>query len=334
MIELLIANKETGEIWDVANICTSAVELSTERSGSPARLSFTVFLKDGISFSHGDIVRFSSDGKLQFYGYIFTLQHDRWGNCSVLAYDRLRYLKTNATYAFYAMTAGDIIKQIAEDLQLDVGAIEDTGYKIPSLIESDKSCMDIIQDAINQTLLNTGVVYVFYDDGDGLALRQAGGWVSEVILGDKSLMTNFTYQTDIDTNVYNQVKLVRPNEGTGRLDVYIAQDSDNIGRWGLLQLYQSVDEGLNLAQIAERAKRTLDYYNRVRRSVTFDSIGVDGVRAGMMIRILIPNAGFDSIAAWVLLESVTHSYSEGAHTMNISTLELTDDLIGRASADQ
>lgn len=42
---------------------------------------------------------------------------------------------------------------------------------MPSLIESEQSCLDIIGEAVNQTLLNTGKVYVFFDDGNGLCLR-------------------------------------------------------------------------------------------------------------------------------------------------------------------
>ena len=331
MYELLIANRESGKIWGVQDLVNGEVSVSSERSGNPASISFTLTIKGDLEFSHGDIVRFSSGGTLIFYGYIFTLKHDRWGNCEVTAYDRLRYLKTNATYAFYALTAGDIIRQIAGDLQLDVGYIEDTGYRIPSLIESDKCCMDIIQDALNQTLLNTGEIYVFYDNGDGLSLRQAGGWYSEFVLGDKSLVTDFSYQTDIDTNVYNSIKLVKPNESTGRNDVVVVQDSANIGRWGLLQLYEVVDGSENEAQLAARAKQTLSYYNRIRRTLTLSAVGVDGLKAGMMVRILLPKAGFDSIAAWVLIESCTHSYQSDIHTMELEVLELTDDLIGRAS---
>lgn len=333
MYELLIANKETGEIWDVASITTSEVSVSTERSGSPAQLSFSLYLTPGVRFSHGDIVRFSVNGRLIFYGFIFTIEHGRWNACTVTCYDRLRYLKTNATYAFYALTVGDIIRQIAGDLQLDVGEIADTGYKIPKLIETDKDCIDIIQDALNQTLLNTGLVYVFYDNGVGLSLKQAGEWTCDTVLGDKSLVTEFSYKTDIDTNTYNSVKVVSPNTSTGKNDVIVVQDSANIERWGLLQLYQPVDEGLNTAQLAAQARQTLEYYNKIHKTLALETLGVDGLRAGMMVRILLPKAGFDSIAAWTLCESVSHSYSHDMHTMQVEVLELTDDLIGRATED-
>lgn len=79
----------------------------------------------------------------------------------VVCYDRLRYLKANNSYTFYAQSAADIIKQICEDLQVDVGTLADTGYKLPSLVMQDKSCIDIINTAIQKTLLNTGTVFVF-----------------------------------------------------------------------------------------------------------------------------------------------------------------------------
>ena len=318
MYELLICNKESGKIWDVSSIAPGSVEYTTERQSAPGKLTFSVVLKDDLEFSEGDIVRFSVNGTLIFYGYVFSRSRDRWNVIEVTCYDRLRYLKANASYAFYAMTAGDIIKQIAEDLQIDVGTIEKTGYKIPSLISSDQGCIDIIQTALNQTLLNTGIIYTLYDNGTGLSLKSSGEWFSEVILGDKSYLTNYRYQTDIDTNVYNSVKLAQPNEKTGRMDVVVAEDSSNMARWGKLQLYQSVDGTLNTAQLAARAKETLSYYNRIRKTLSLSSVGVDGLRAGMMVRIMIPD-----VTSWVLIESITHSYSNDDHFMELEVYDLT-----------
>lgn len=68
---------------------------------------------------------------------------------------------------------------------------------------------------MEQTLLNTGVLYVFYDDGDGLALQEAASMISNVVIGDQSMLTEFTYKRDIDEQTYNSVKLARPNEATG-----------------------------------------------------------------------------------------------------------------------
>lgn len=319
--ELLIANKDSGEIFEVSNAVESC-EWTTNRTGQPGKFTFSVLKSPDLKMAEGDVVRFSVDGQLQFYGWIFTRSEDRWGEVSVTCYDRLRYLKANASYAFYAMTAGDIIRQIAGDLQLDVGAIADTGYKIPSLIKENQTCLDIIQAAIEQTLLNTGKVYVFYDDGTGLALQEPANMMSDTLLGDKSLVTDYTYSSDIDKQTYNSIKLVRPNEETGQADVYIQQDSDNIGQWGLLQYYEKVDSDLNEAQIKSQAAASLEYYNRVLKSLKLSSLGIPGLRAGMMVYIKLDNAGDTGVAQWVLLEKVTHTWGNDKHEMDAEAFGL------------
>lgn len=235
--ELLIAT-HAGPIYNVANNVQS-VTYTTNRTGEPGKLEFTLNKAGGISFFEGDVVRFSVDGTLVFYGWIFTKSKDRWDVIEVTCYDRVRYLKASASYAFYGQTAGEIIRKIAADFQLDVSGIEDTGYKIPSLIEEEQTCLDIIEEAVQQTLLNTGKIYVFFDDGKGLSLKEAGNMIDKTVIGDKSLLTDYTYKTDIDEQTYNSVKLARPNEETGRADVFVAQDSNTIAQWGLLQLYQT-----------------------------------------------------------------------------------------------
>lgn len=329
MFELLISSKESGKVWDITNICPGTIEYGTERQGQPGTFSFAVIEMGDLDFEEGDVVRFSEDGTLVFYGYVFKRERDRWGVVSVTCYDRLRYLKANASYAFYNMSCGDIIKQIAEDLIIEVGEIEDTGYRIPSMIKTNQSCIDIINEAINLTLLNTGMLYTLYDNGAGLSLKSSKNWLSDTVLGSRSYITDYSYSTDIDNNVYNSVKLAQPNESTGRYETYVAEDSANIARWGKLQFYQQIDNNLNSAQIAEQAKSTLAYYNQVRRTLPITAIGFP-LRAGMMVRVIIEEI---HLAAWVLVESCTHSWQEGEHIMQLEVRELTDDLIGNDSED-
>ena len=319
--ELLIANKSSGKIWEVSN-CVQSVKWTTNRTGSPGTLKFTVNKAGDLSYTEGDVVRFSVDGQLQFYGWVFTKSKNRWGEIETTCYDRLRYLKANASYAFYGQKVGDIIKQIAEDFQLTTGNLADTGYAIPSLIEEDQACLDIIEGAIQQTLLNTGDIYVFYDDGNGLSLQRPEDMISNVMIGEKSLLTDYTYKTDIDEQTYNSVKLARPNEETGRADVVIAQDSDHIGQWGLLQLYQTVDGDVNDAQMKAQAEASLTYYNRRMRTLKFSALGVPGLRAGQMVYMQIPGLGDISLDQYVLLEKVDHTWENSVHTMDIETMPI------------
>lgn len=319
--ELLIANKSSGKIWECSNSVTT-VSWETNRTDSPGKLTFTIIKSGDLSFTEGDVVRFSVDGQLQFYGWVFTKSKDRWGKIDVTCYDRLRYFKANASYAFYGQTAGAIIQQIAGDLQVDVGTIASTGYAIPSLVEEDQSCLDIIGGAVQQTLLNTGDIYVFYDDGNGVALQRPEDMISNVVIGEKSLLLDYTYKTDIDEQTYNSIKLSRPNEDTGMADVFVAQDSNTIAQWGLLHLYQTIDGDVNDAQAKAQAKASLQYYNRRMRTLSVESLGVPGLRAGQMVLMKVPYLGDINLDQYVLLEKVTHTWGNEVHTMKFETLAI------------
>lgn len=319
--QLIVARKAQGDMLDLSN-CTVTASWTTQRTSSPGTFKFTYIRTPASKIEEGDVVRFSVDGEMQFYGWVFTRSQDRWGPVEVVCYDRLRYLKANASYSFYHQTAAQIIRQIAEDLQVAVGELADTGYSIPSLIEQDKSCIDIITEAVQKTLLNTGKVYVFYDDGNGLALQEAAQMVCPYVLGEKSLMTDYTYKTDIDSQTYNSVKLVHPNEETGKADVFIMQDSANIGKWGLLQLYQTVDGAENDAQVKSQAQVSLEYYNRVLQTLRFSALGINGLRAGQMLMGNIDDLDGEAFRKYVMLEKVVHKWENDLHTMEIEAKAL------------
>lgn len=322
---LLIQNRNSGKVYECATL-TKTVTLSTKRTGSPASLTFDLLKGGDLAFFEGDPVRFSVDEQLLFYGYVFIKEKDRWGNISVTAYDQTRYLLAKQSYRFSGVTAEGIIRRIANDFQLNVGTLASTGYTIPYLdFGSGKGCLDIIQSALQQVTLNTGKVFVFYDDGGALALKESAQWRSNAVVGDGSLATDYTYKTDIDSDTYNAVKLVRPNEKTGHGDAFEVRDSTTIQKWGFLQYYDQVDENLTDAQIKSMAQTMLAYYNRVLRTLSIESLGIPGLRAGQMIFIRIKDMGDISLSKYVMLESVEHTFEEGKHTMKLETRALNGD---------
>lgn len=319
--ELIIAEKRTGKAWDAAPQVTQAV-CTTNRTGSPGTLKFTIIASGGISFVEGDPVRFSADGQLIFLGWVFTKSRDRHGVIEVTCYDQLRYLKASASYCFTGRTAGEIITEIAQDFQLKAGTLEDTGYPIPTLVMEEKSCLDIISTALQKTLLATGKLYTFFDDGGALSLREAGSMVAEGVVGTGSLLTDYQYKTDIDQQTYNSIKLARPNEETGRAEVFQVMDSASIGRWGLLQFYQSVDSALNDAQVESQARAMLQYHNRRFKTLKVQALGLLGLRAGQMLMLDIPTLGDMALHKLVLLERVSHTFQNDLHTMDFDVQEL------------
>lgn len=301
---------------DYSNAIEKA-ELTTNRFDSPAQLNFTVLEKNGISIPEGSSVSLAVDGVNMFKGYVFTAEQNRDGEVQYTAYDQLRYLKANASYVFEAMTLGQIIQQIAGDFGLTCGTLADTGYAFPCLIVENESCLDVIFNALAETIYMTGKIFNFYDDNGALTLKEAKEMYSNVLIGDKSLATDFTYKRDIDSDTYNRVKLVRPNKETGKADTYLVEDTTNIGKWGLLQYYDEVDENLNSAQIEQMCTQYLQYYNRVLQTLSVDAIGVPGLRAGMVVPIRLSAVDSLSVSRLLLAEKVTHTFEADDHTMSV-----------------
>lgn len=302
---------------DYGDAVTEA-EFSSQRFDAPGKLTFSSIEEGGNLIEMGSPVTLAVDGKPVFKGYIFTAERNRYGETTYTAYDQLRYLKANASYTFEAMTLGQIIAQIASDFGLTVGMLEDTGYAFPCLIKEDESCLDIIFEALSQTIIQTGRIFNFYDQAGELILTEAKNMCGTILAGDESMVTDYTYKCDIDSHTYNRIKLVRPNSETGRADVYLHEDTDNIKKWGLLQYYSQVDENLNEAQIDQMCAQYLQYYNRITQTLTLEGLGITGIRAGSIVPVRIEVIDDLSAPRLLLAEKVTHKFESGGHTMSIA----------------
>ena len=303
-------------VMDYFNGVTKA-ELTTNRMDSPAELSFTVLEKDGITIPEGSSVELSVDNVKMFKGYVFTAEQSRDGDTQYTAYDQLRYLKANASYTFTAMTLGQIIQQIAADFGLTCGPLADTGYAFPCLVKENESCLDIIFDALSETIYRTGKIWIFYDNAGALTLTEARNLYVNTLIGDGSLATDFAYKRDIDSDTYNRVKLVRPNEESGVAEVYLYEDTDSIGKWGLLQYYDQVDENMNPAQIEQICQAYLEYYNRVLQTIEIKALGLPGLRAGMILPVRLGAVEALSVSRLLIAEKVTHEFETDTHTMTV-----------------
>lgn len=317
MLELLIDNRN-GNVWDVSEIVED-VQWSTSRIGKPGSLDFVLikgalYQSNNFQYNNGDVVRFRYKDQNVFYGYIFNIDEGKDEAVRIKAYDQIRFLSANDTYVLSGVTATDIVKLIASDFGLKTGALIDTGYRIPALSEDNKKLIDIICKALDLTLINSGRNFVLYDDFGQLVIRNIEDMRVDFILSDDSLMTDYVSSRSIDSDTYNRVKLVRDNEKTGKRDVHITQDSSNIARWGMLQLYQTVDENMNDAQIREMLDMLITVKNRESKSIKLQAIGDIRLRAGCYVPVQIAEY---EINQYFLVDSCTHSINDTEHTMSI-----------------
>lgn len=297
-------------------VVESGIEWTTVRKATPGKLTFRV-VQDSILMIHeGSAVRLTVDGKNLFYGFIFTRKRNKEQLVEITAYDQLRYLNNSDTYVYTSKTASDLLKMIASDFQLNIGAVEDTNYIIPKKAESNKSLFDIIQNALDETLLNTGKIYCLYDEFGTLCLKSPESRKVEILV-DAQSGQNYDYSSSIDSDVYNQIKLTFDNETTGKREAYLTKDTGNINQWGILQYYDTLKEGEN-GQV--KADALLKYYNRIARKLKVSGvIGDTRVSAGCLIGVKL-DLGDVKIQNWMLCEKVTHTFYHQEHTMDLTLI--------------
>lgn len=317
MINILYQNNKTGDAHDIT-LSVTAAKWQTKRSGSPASLDITVINNDDIEWIPGGILCLKDGDAGLFYGYVVKYSHDGKDRTQVTAYDQTWYLKKNKeTYVFEGKRADEILSQIADDFKLETGDLVNTGYIIPSMIEDGQTLFDIVLKAVDHTLINTGKMYVLWDDFGKLTLSDVEESKLELFVGDESLATGFTYQTDIDSDTYNKIKLVRDNKESGKRDAYIFQDSNNMDFWGILQNYEKVDENMNEAQIKERGEMMLELYNRPKRSFNVNALADLSVRAGKALFIGIGAVG---VKSYFIVEEASHDLMKETMSLKLKVV--------------
>lgn len=317
MVELLVGNEAGTKVYQPA--VQEGIEWSTERKNTPGKLVFKVLRDDVLDISEGSPVRMKVDGDNVFFGFVFKQQRSKDQIITVTAYDQLRYLKNKDTKVYEGKTAAQFVKMLADDYALNVGRLEDTGYVIESRVEENTSLFEMIANSLDLTLTNTGSMYVLYDDFGKLTLKSLSsmyvGVPGACLMIDEETGQNFDYTSSIDENTYNKIKLTYDNEDTGYRDVYIAQDSSNINKWGILQYFDTLQKGENGQA---KADALLKLYNKKTRNLKItNAIGDNRVRAGSMVVVNL-NLGDMKLKNWMLVEKCKHTYKEGEHWMNLT----------------
>ncbi len=278
------------------------------------KLTFKVLQDNLLSFTEGNAVRFKYKENNTFYGFAFTKKRNKNPLVTVTAYDQLRYFKNKDTYVYKNKTADEIVQMLANDFLLNIGILEQTGYKIASRSESNKTLFDISQTAIDLTTQNTNEMFVLYDDFGKICLKNIERMKVGLVI-DEETGENFDYSSSIDNDTYNQIKLTYDNKKTGKREVYIAKDTSHINEWGVLQYYDKIDENVN-----GRAKvdALLKLYNQKTRKLQIkNAIGDIRVRGGSLI-IVKMDLGDVKLQNFMLVEKAKHTFKNNEHFMDLT----------------
>lgn len=289
------------------------MKITWERKGSPGKMTFTAKYDKKFKIVEGNAVTVSVDGTNFFFGFVFTRQMSKDGMMQYTVYDQLRYLKNKDTMVYTKRRADEVIKKIAEKFNLKCGTLANTGHKL-SAIEDNTTLFDIIQNALDDTLMTKNKVYVLYDKVGKLTLTEISKMKVNACLVDEETGEGFTYKTSIDTDVYNQIKLIYENKKKGTYDLYMTKHSKNINKWGVLQYVEKIDDP-DIGKL--KAKALLKLYNKKMRTLTVSKvIGNKNVRAGSLVPVMLDLQDI-KVANYMLVEKVTHTFDNRRWTMDL-----------------
>ena len=287
---------------------------TTERKGAPGILEFEIIKDDILKFEEGNPVSFKIDNAGVFYGFVFKKKKSKGNVVKVTAYDQLRYLKNKSSYIYTNMRADEVTRMIANDFRLNIGVIENTNHKIAKKSESNKSLFDIILNALDETIQYINEMYVLYDDFGKLNLKNISQMKVDIII-DEETAQDYDYESSIDSNTYNKIKLIYDNKETKKREVYIAQDSNNMNKWGVLQFFDTIEEHTNGAV---KAQSLLNLYNQKTRNLKIKkALGDIRVRAGSLIIVNL-DLGDVKLQHYMLVEKAKHSFKNGEHWMELT----------------
>ncbi|QBK26749.1 XkdQ/YqbQ family protein [Ureibacillus thermophilus] len=297
-------------------VVEEGVTWETQRRKAAGKLTFTVLKDEALGFQEGNPVIFKYNGNKIFYGFVFTKERQNNDKIKVTAYDQLRYLKNKDTYVFTNKSAVQILKTIAADFNLNFVSADDTKYYIPTLTADNKELFEIIQMALDETTANTGEVFVLYDEFGKLILNNMKDMRLNILI-DEETGESFNYTTSIDNETYNKIKLVYEDKKNGKREIYIAQDTNNINKWGVLQYFETIQESANGKL---KADTLLKQFNRKSRKLSVNKVFGDvRVRGGSVLPVAL-YLGDITVANYMVVESVKHTFNESSHTMDLQLI--------------
>jgi hypothetical protein len=293
----------------------NGIKLEWERTGAPGKLTFTTIQPSSgsMEFTEGDPVCFYYADKPIFMGYVFTKKHDKERKIQVTCYDQIRYLKNKFTYVFENKTATQIVTALCEDFDLYTGEMDNTNYVIPAIAEENKAALDIVLDVLEETLTNTGDMFVLYDDFGKLKVKNVANMISRTLLYEDTA-ENFDYSSSIDEETYNQVVLYYKKDDE-IVQLYTAQSPSSMKQWGTLRYFEEV-KSPTIGQ--NKANSLLQLYNRRTRELKVTgAFGDITVRGGTLIPVKL-NLGDVSTENYMLVDKVTHNFDDDLHTMDLT----------------
>ena len=322
---LQILRKSDNSLIDISTL-VGDITHTTSMIDNPGKLTFFV-QKDpnGVisTIQNGDKIFFKKGGKTPvgiFCGYVFSVGFDATEVFKVTAYDSIRYLKNEDNMLIKNMILSQIFEKICVENQIPYRIVTPINYIPAAKIYTGKTLYSILKECIQKAEVDawqnrqTSVKYIIRDNYGTLELISADSLLTNIVIGEQSLLCSYQYETSIDKGTYNSIKLVKKRKDTNSI-TYQQKDDNSIKNWGILQKVFQADENMNEAQAKEYANNLLKAYCKETKTLSLSALGVMGMNAGIGFKLNIPSLG-QQVNMYIL--EATHKYTNDFHTMDLS----------------
>ena len=310
MIELRVMAHD-GTIWDISELVTG-ITITDKLNDGCSKLEFS-YVNEDIEIENGCAVRFSYND-YAFVGRVFSHDQNKNKEIMVTAYDQLRYAKAKDYFTTKeGETIASLISRMCIKYGFNKGYIADVKYKLKANVYDGNTWLDILYEAIKDTLYQSEKWYVLRDEAGYITLRDVADLGNDLTLGDESLCYDYDYKKSIDEDFYNRVLILSVKGDTGTF--VAANDEESIKKYGLLQYYER-KEDTNKSQAKLWADTLLKEFNREAESLSLSCLGDIRVRAGTSFYTQIEDIMEPNTVRRALVRSVTHKFIP-LHTMDL-----------------
>jgi hypothetical protein len=332
-INMKLENSENGNIYDISELAFN-IKWETSLLDQPGKLTFSCVNDDNVLFACGSTVTLIVDDKNIFYGYVFVFNKNDTDFIDVTCYDQTRYLQNTDVYVISGKTASQVFEMICKDFEIqNYNVVDATTEILPSRIYDNKTLYDIIKFGTLYELAKNNEWYIIRDNFGVLEFINIKKLVTKYNFDDETNVFNYNYETSIDSDSFNAVKIVQDNrvskkgkpvKSGGTLisrDMGYKDNKSFISKWGgKLQYCEKSDKMLNPAQLQSYVE---DLFNKKcieRHKYSLSTIGELDVQAGSYINIHIDKVSKDKNYQKFFITNCVHTFDNCNHTMELQLL--------------
>lgn len=330
--QVFVTKRESGEQWDIAEICEQ-VQLTWELEGNAGTMNISYVQDNNLNIVEGDIVSLKVDGVNLFYGWVFKKTISAYDSVKLKVYDIKRYLAYKDVDVTGNETINQLFVRVCKMMNIKHRVVHTSNYMLPGKIHDGESYNNMLQYAIDQTLIGTGLRFCIRPNGDTLELIECSKMLKDVVIGDKSLLTDFEFNTDIE-NTYTAFKVQREVASQGQKKkkqelsetqkillrkTLVAQNAENVKKWGVLQYYDKKDSKWTDVQLARHLELLQAAYGKQTKKLKVEALGHTDCIPGNMIPLLITDLQQEKVAqgTYALITGATHTISHNDYTMSL-----------------